>query len=178
MRVKFLGSLVYSKTTNITLAIMISEPFLRFSFSNINIAISIPDFVFNIIRIMFLIIVFNGITPNFARWIMVRCKKYNLSINSSVTHRTLRLSQFYVICFTVFKVQFVVPVMVVITTNATLKTKILLYLAFSILSNFDGIINSIIFFYMNGERRSYLKTITLDKLNSALPRKHIKSKNL
>ena len=74
MRVKFLGSLVYSKTTNITLAIMISEPFLRFSFSNINIAISIPDFVFNIIR-MFLIIVFNGITPNFARWIMVRCKK-------------------------------------------------------------------------------------------------------
>ena len=66
MRVKFLGSLVYSKTTNIALAIMISEPFLRFSFSNINIAISIPDFVFNIIRIMFLIIVFNGITPNFA----------------------------------------------------------------------------------------------------------------
>ena len=68
--------------------------------------------------------------------------------------------------------------MVVITTNATLKTKILLYLAFYILSNFDGIINSIIFFYMNGEGRSYLKAVTLDKLNRALPRKHIKSKNL
>ena len=95
-----------------------------------------------------------------------------------VTHRTLRLSQFHVICFAVFKVQFIVPVMVIITTNKTLKTKILLYLAFYILSNFDGIINSIIFFYINGEGRSYLKTVTLDKLNSALPRKHIKSKNL
>ena len=105
-------------------------------------------------------------------------QKNDLSINSWVTHCTLRLSQFYVICFAVFKVQFVVPLMVVITTNATLKTKILLYLAFYILSNFDGIINSIIFFYMNGEGRSYLKAVTLDKLNRALPRKHIKSKNL
>ena len=105
-------------------------------------------------------------------------QKNDLSINSWVTHCTLRLSQFYVIYFAVFKVQFVVPLMVVITTNATLKTKILLYLAFYILSNFDGIINSIIFFYMNGEGRSYLKAVTLDKLNRALPRKHIKSKNL
>ena len=75
---------------------------MKFSLSSAKILTYIPEFIFNIYRLMLMAFVLSGITLNLATWILLRCKKQALSINSLITPCTLRLTQLYALLFSKF----------------------------------------------------------------------------
>lgn len=129
--------------------------------ANVNSFTPIPSVKTLIFVSINIIIVVFGVTCNLATSIILRRHKRQVrSMVSCISQRTLRLTQLFIICFVVFKIPLIAPIVMWVNTESNKTATALLYTVINIISNLDAVINSFIFFFMNRGARCYLKEIS------------------
>ena len=150
-----------NKASNIILMTVVLLPVLWIIQANVNSFTPIPSVITLIFVSINIIIVVFGVTCNLATSIILRRhKKQVRSMVSCISQRTLRLTQLFIICFVVFKIPLIAPIVMWVNTESNKTATALLYTVINIISNLDAVINSFIFFFMNRGARCYLKEIS------------------
>ena len=147
-----------SNISNTALVMGILWPFYEFISTNISSFISVP-FVVNIVSLIIsMTVIILGVSFNLATFILLRrIKNQTVSVTSCINKRTLRLSQSYIICFTIFKFPLLVSLISWETKNIALKKRVQLATVGLIISRLDAIFSPILFFYTNPKARSCFK---------------------
>ena len=149
------------KSTNIVFIIIVSWAVLWFVQENVNSLTPFPLVITTIFVAMYIVLVAFGVTCNLAASIILRrCKKRVRPTTLYINQRALRLTQLYIIFFVVFNIPIIVAAVIWITTDTENLEKALVFTVINIISNMDGIVNSVIFFLLKRPARNYLSRLS------------------
>ena len=149
------------KSTNIVFIIIVSWAVLWFVQENVNSLTPFPLVITTIFVAIYIILVAFGVTCNLAASIILRrYKRHVRPTTLYINQRALRLTQLYIICFVVFNIPVIAAAVIWITTDTENIEKALVFTVINIISNTDGIVNSVIFFLLKRPARNYLSRIS------------------
>ena len=133
-----------SYISNIALVMGILWPFYEFFSTNMSTFIQVPFVVDIMSLIISMAVIILGVSFNLATFILLcKIKKQTVSVTSCIKKRTFRMSQSYIICFTVFKFPLFICLISWDIKSIAFKTKVLLATTGLIISKLDAIFDLI-----------------------------------